>query len=75
MQSQKIYSRRKDIHDVLTKMGPMTLSDLEMIMNLPKNKIRYTIESTHPFEALFKKVHMNRICKYEAVPLDDIYGY
>jgi hypothetical protein len=74
MQRQITYDIRKIARQALLQMGPMTLSELSKITGVPKDKLRYAIESTCPFDALFRKSCSDGVCEYEAIPTADVYG-
>ena len=74
MQRQKTYVIRAIAHQVLSQSGPLTLHDLFGMTGIPTNELRYAIESTEPFGAVFKKNDADGVCVYEAVALDEIYG-
>lgn len=52
----------------------MNLTDLAGMTGIPKEELRYAIESTMPFGAVFKKSIFDEECIYEAVPIDEVYG-
>lgn len=74
MQRQITFEIRNAAFDALSRFGPMTLSELERMTGFTKRKLKYAIETTNPFNAIFKKNYKNRILKYEAVPICDVYG-
>ena len=74
MQRSKTYWIRDVAHQVLSQRGPLTLLDMSGIIGIPKEELRYAIESTEPFGAVFKKYEVDGVCIYEAVAIDEIYG-
>lgn len=73
MQRPKTYALRGITHDILLQHGPMSLNALAAMIQCPPEELRYAIESTSPFEAVFKK-YVDREAYYDAVPLDSVYG-
>ena len=73
LQRPQTYYFRTLSHDILLQQGPKTLNELEQLTGIPKEKIYYAIESTSPFEAMFRK-RIDRAVVYEAVPIDEVYG-
>ena len=74
MQRQITYDIRNIAHQALLQMGPMKLSDLAKLTKVPTEQLRYAIESTCPFEALFRKRYLDGISEYEAISTDEVYG-
>lgn len=74
MQRQITYDIRNIARQALLQMVPMTLSELSKITGVPKDKLRYAIESTCPFDALFRKSCSDGVCEYEAIPTAEVYG-
>jgi len=72
MQRPKTYALRGLVHEVLLQHGPMSLNDLAAMTQIHAEELRYAIETTFPFEALFIK-HCDHETVYEAVPLDSVY--
>lgn len=74
MQNSITYYIRKKVHESLQIYGKQTLFQLARRLGWSKDKIRYAIESTSPFGALFRKHKKNGICYYEGVSIDEPYG-
>lgn len=74
MQRPKTYWIRDIAYQVLLRRGAMNLTDLAGMTGIPKEELRYAIESTMPFGAVFKKSIFDEECIYEAVPIDEVYG-
>lgn len=67
------YELRGLAYDILLNHGPKTLNELAQMIGCPKDMLRYAIESTSPFDAVFRK-SVEREAVYEAVPAEEIYG-
>lgn len=61
-------------YQVLSQRGHLTLHDLSGMTGIPTYELRYAIESTEPFGAVFKKYDVDGASVYEAVELNDVYG-
>lgn len=74
MQRPKTYWIREIAYQELLQRGPMSLTDLAGVVGIPKEELRYAIESTMPFGAVFRKTEDNDESLYEAVAIDEVYG-
>ena len=74
MQRQKTYWIRNAAYQVLLHEGLKSLSDLAEISGISKEELRYAIESTEPFGAVFRKIDVNGVTLYESVDNEDVYG-
>ena len=72
MQTPKTYALRGEAHYILCNQGPTSLAELARIIGCEKEELRYAIESTFPFDAMFKKIVAQETV-YEAVPIDEVY--
>lgn len=74
MQRTKTYSIRNEAYQTLLHGGPMSLSDLAEITGISKEVLRYAMDSTEPFGAVFRKIETNGVIRYEAVENEEVYG-
>ncbi len=74
MQRPKTYWIRYTAYQILLHEGSKSLSDLEKITGISKDELRYAIESTEPFGAMFKKIVVNGVVMYEAIDIEEVYG-
>lgn len=73
MQRPSTVGLRRQAYNILLIQGRTSLSVLASQIGCPKDMLRYAIESTFPFGAMFKKIIETEIM-YEAIPVNEIYG-